>query len=377
MNKILLLALGCFVTSITIAQKSPTTENVGIGTNTPDNSAVLDIQSVDKGLLIPRLSLEQRNTINNPAIGLMIYQTNDKSGFYFFNGDNWKNLSGTEAKSVSAAGVSWVEDGNLPTIGSFFGTKFGGIDLEFKVNGERSGLITQNTTIASTFFGYQSGTNLGSGYGNTGFGSRALTSLTTGYSNVAFGNQALQKNTTGQLNLAFGGLALVNNLNGYGNVAIGSGAMLSNTSGTDNIAIGVDALYTGNSSGNIAIGRGSLVNLTSGTGNLALGYQAGNLSNGSNNILIGNQAGFNESGSNKLYISNSSTVTPLVYGDFSAKFLSVGDIPDAKRGTIAAAGIYGLLVQKGILTEKLKVATLTTKPSPPTTATTDRSRSVY
>ena len=35
-------------------------QNVGIGTTSPDNSAVLDIQSASKGLLIPRMSLEQR-----------------------------------------------------------------------------------------------------------------------------------------------------------------------------------------------------------------------------------------------------------------------------------------------------------------------------
>jgi hypothetical protein len=46
---------------------------VGIGTTLPDSSAVLDLYSTDRGFLLPRLTIEQRDMISNPAIGLMIY----------------------------------------------------------------------------------------------------------------------------------------------------------------------------------------------------------------------------------------------------------------------------------------------------------------
>jgi hypothetical protein len=46
---------------------------VGIGTENPDGSAVLDLDSNSKGLLLPRLTTVQRNAITNPAKGLMIY----------------------------------------------------------------------------------------------------------------------------------------------------------------------------------------------------------------------------------------------------------------------------------------------------------------
>jgi hypothetical protein len=36
---------------------------VGIGTTTPDNSAMLDVSSTDKGLLIPRMTKAQRDAI--------------------------------------------------------------------------------------------------------------------------------------------------------------------------------------------------------------------------------------------------------------------------------------------------------------------------
>jgi len=48
---------------------------VGIGTETPDASSVLDISSSSKGLLMPRLTTAQRDLIASPATGLMIYNT--------------------------------------------------------------------------------------------------------------------------------------------------------------------------------------------------------------------------------------------------------------------------------------------------------------
>jgi len=52
---------------------------VGVNTDnsTPDPSAMLDVKSTNKGILIPRLTLAQRNAIANPAGGLMIYQTDN------------------------------------------------------------------------------------------------------------------------------------------------------------------------------------------------------------------------------------------------------------------------------------------------------------
>lgn len=56
---------------------------VGIGTLTPDTSSILDIYSTDKGLLIPRMSSEQRQAIVSPARGLMVYDTAFDQFFYF------------------------------------------------------------------------------------------------------------------------------------------------------------------------------------------------------------------------------------------------------------------------------------------------------
>jgi len=66
-------------------------ENVGIGTNNPDASARLHVSSSTQGFLMPRVSTIERNAINLPAEGLMVYDTNTVS-FWFFNGGNWQEL---------------------------------------------------------------------------------------------------------------------------------------------------------------------------------------------------------------------------------------------------------------------------------------------
>ena len=106
-----ILSIGLLLGSVSVfAQK----DNVGIGTTTPDASAVLDIQSNNKGLLIPRMSLDQRKSVNRPATGLMIYQTDEKAGFYFYNGDDWKPLTEAvgNAKAVALDVDNWSKNGD-------------------------------------------------------------------------------------------------------------------------------------------------------------------------------------------------------------------------------------------------------------------------
>lgn len=69
--------------------------NVGIGTLTPDSSALLELRATDKGLLIPRLTTAQRLNIPNPATGLLVYDT-DSSGFWYYNGSMWLQAIGPQ-----------------------------------------------------------------------------------------------------------------------------------------------------------------------------------------------------------------------------------------------------------------------------------------
>jgi len=63
---------------------------VGIGTTEPDPSAALDIEATDKGLLPPRMTQTERNTITDPAEGLMIYNTTQNCTNVFVK--YWRNL---------------------------------------------------------------------------------------------------------------------------------------------------------------------------------------------------------------------------------------------------------------------------------------------
>jgi carbonic anhydrase/acetyltransferase-like protein (isoleucine patch superfamily) len=65
---------------------------VGIGTASPDNSAQLDIASANKGLLIPRMTSSDIAAINSPATGLLVFQTDNPSGFYYYDGAAWTQL---------------------------------------------------------------------------------------------------------------------------------------------------------------------------------------------------------------------------------------------------------------------------------------------
>lgn len=73
--------------------------NVGIGTQKPDPSALLDIQSLDKGVLVPRMTTEQMQAIVMPVSGLLIYNTSTSSFWYYKNAvDTWMEINPTERK---------------------------------------------------------------------------------------------------------------------------------------------------------------------------------------------------------------------------------------------------------------------------------------
>ena len=69
-------------------------DNVGIGTITPDPSALVEIQALDKGLLIPRTDTL---SIVDPATGLLIYTVTDSS-FWYFDGVFWRQGIGPQGE---------------------------------------------------------------------------------------------------------------------------------------------------------------------------------------------------------------------------------------------------------------------------------------
>jgi hypothetical protein len=70
---------------------STTYGQVGVGTNSPDASAALEVQSTEKGFLPPRMSTLERDGISLPEEGLVIYNLTENH-LEFFNGTHWISI---------------------------------------------------------------------------------------------------------------------------------------------------------------------------------------------------------------------------------------------------------------------------------------------
>ncbi len=115
------------------------TAQVGIGTTAPDPSSVVDITSTDKGMLTPRLTTAQRTGIANPTEGLLVYDT-DLDSFYYFDSTT----------------TSWIQIGSgikrdnyvlVKSESDFPAAAAGKITLDTNVLYEVNGLVTLSNPI--------------------------------------------------------------------------------------------------------------------------------------------------------------------------------------------------------------------------------------
>jgi hypothetical protein len=83
---------------------------VGIGTTSVAGSAMLEIKSTNKGMLMPRMSGTQMRAISNPVLGLQVYNTDSKC-VYYYNGSEW--LSAVNALRIFADRGDELEFDNL------------------------------------------------------------------------------------------------------------------------------------------------------------------------------------------------------------------------------------------------------------------------
>src|SRR2546430_841637 len=77
--------------SICVLLSTAAFAQIGIGTTTPDASAVLDLAGNNRGFLVPRMASAERTTIVAPAKGLLVFD-NDSSYFFYFTGSVWRSL---------------------------------------------------------------------------------------------------------------------------------------------------------------------------------------------------------------------------------------------------------------------------------------------
>ncbi len=99
----LFLVIFCLSTFTSKAQ-------TGIGTNSPHQSAKLDVSAANKGFLPPRVTLTSttdNTTIPNPATALLVYNTGNNvnlaAGYYYWSGSNWESIGKTGTLLASNA----------------------------------------------------------------------------------------------------------------------------------------------------------------------------------------------------------------------------------------------------------------------------------
>lgn len=143
--KSLIVILAAITISIcnVIAQTGISINNNGA---TPDSSAILDISSQTKGLLIPRMTEAEKNAVNNPANGLIIYQIDNPQGLWFYDSvsTSWTQYStggSTNYYYADATGSSNNFDVSVsPTLTSYYK----GLLINFKSNQCITGAATLN-----------------------------------------------------------------------------------------------------------------------------------------------------------------------------------------------------------------------------------------
>lgn len=277
------MKLQLFVTLLLLLSFISYSQNVGINATgtAPNASAMLDVESTTRGLLIPRVSLTAIN--NNAPIGagvatsLLVYNTASAGtgatavspGYYYWDGTKWVALSGPN-------GRDWSLDGNA---GTTAGTNFLGttdnVDLVFKVNNIQSGRISSGTSSPShnSFLGFEAGLN-NTGSFNAYFGSQAGKANSSGGNNVALGFGAMRNATTANVNTFIGNNAGANWVNSLANTAVGNQALqgLAASTGSCNTALGFAAGsgYTGTPPSGSANG----LSLLSGSYNTYIGYSS-------------------------------------------------------------------------------------------------------
>ncbi len=161
-----------------------------------------------------------------------------------------------------------------------------------------------------------------------------VTGATTATAPAAVTPRSATSRPSGPTPLALEGASNTFYGTGAGNVAmgdnddatfIGAGAGAANTTGAANTFVGRSAGGS-NPTGfvNTFVGQAAGASTTTGSDNTFVGRSAGfSNTTGLGNVFLGYQAGLNATGSNRLYIDNSSTTTPLLYGEFDTNKLTI------------------------------------------------------
>lgn len=308
------------------------------------------------GIQIP---VVDHNAVINPVRGMMVYDTTTDS-YWYFDGTDWQNVGSKSTQLID-------DDGDTAIYVDFGSANPDADEITFDVRGRTAFELRETPSSAeilqfrvpdenfrNLFFGRFSGENIdttgGLGYSNTIFGISAGPLLSTGSFNLFAGASAGENSTSGDGNTFVGASAGNQNQTACCNTAVGSGAGASNETSIGNVYIGFNSGNQNLDGYNTMVGESVAFQHKNGGDNTFLGARAASqIINGSNNVYLGNGTGeFNEGGegnvfigfaagagyglspepavSNVLAIANNPTTSPLVYGDFTNKFVTINDV---------------------------------------------------
>lgn len=194
--------------------------------------------------------------------------------------------------------------------------------------GSQAGL--NNLIGLGTFVGQNAGRENTTGFDNTFIGARSGWSNTTGAYNTYLGFSAGHFGRSGSHNTFIGRSAGYGNIRGEYNTLIGA---FSADIPTDTIKI---------QSNNVVLGSWAARKMN-GSSNVILGDHSAQYAKvGNQNIIIGGvmQNETDSIGDNKLYIGNSNTRTPLIYGEFDNKKITInGDLTVTGKTTFSGTSV--------------------------------------
>lgn len=119
---------------------------LGVGTNSPDASSVIDLSSTTKGFLPPRMTNIQKNAISSPVAGLIVWCTDCSANglMQVYNGSTWTNSNGSVTSTPTSNGTSVVSGYTCSTASA--GTLTAGIPVSGVTQ-----TITANVTTVGTY----------------------------------------------------------------------------------------------------------------------------------------------------------------------------------------------------------------------------------
>ncbi len=105
---------------------------IGIGTSSPHPSAIMEVWDTAKGVLIPRLTISQRNNISGPAHSLLIYNIDCDKYEYFVPGMGWVSLA-TEHINLGSPQIVGVDSVTWTSFRAIWNSVAGALSYEIEV----------------------------------------------------------------------------------------------------------------------------------------------------------------------------------------------------------------------------------------------------